>query len=77
MRQSTSRMVNEPLSVESLALKTMSGTLYLSTETAALLGEAMADLQVDDPEFALQAALKSWIRLAPTQTRSAHTQKVH
>jgi hypothetical protein len=54
------------------ALKTTAGSqVELSEETAALLCGAMEKLREKDPEIALRAALKLWIKNAGTNGNSA------
>jgi hypothetical protein len=50
-----------------MVIKSNSESTELSAETEGLLYRAMVDLQVDDPQFALRAALRNWIRYAPSK----------
>jgi hypothetical protein len=47
-------------------VKMRSDNMELSTETTGLMRGAMANLNVDDPEFVLKAALRNWIRYHPS-----------
>jgi hypothetical protein len=49
-----------------IVVKMRSDNMELSTETTTLMREAMANLNVDDPEFVLKAALRNWIRYHPS-----------
>jgi hypothetical protein len=47
-------------------LKMRSESMELSVETTTLMFKVMAELHMDDPEFAIEAALRNWIRYRPS-----------
>jgi len=62
--------VKEPLRPRRLRFKVLSHGLELSAESENLLEEAMARLNVDDPDEAVQAALRLFLTHDPPKDKT-------
>lgn len=60
-----------------ITLKTAAGNRQLSAETVTLLRGAMINLRVTDPELALRAALRFWIKKSNTKESPSTPTVVH
>jgi hypothetical protein len=69
---------SHPLSpLPPITLKTAAGDRQLSAETVTLLRGAMINLRVTDPELALLAALRFWIKRSNTKESPSTPTVVH